>query len=62
MSQYNETTDLTDFEFNRVLAASSLTVPDGVRAQLLINVNQLRLMVARLQAFDLPGDPEAGAE
>ena len=62
MSQFNETTDLTDVEFNRVLAASSLAVPDGVRAQLLINVNQLRLMVARLQAFDLPGDPEAGAE
>jgi Protein of unknown function (DUF4089) len=62
MTDVTQTVDLTSDEFDALAAAAGLTIPEDMRAQVLIGANHLRRMAARLHGCDMPADPATAPE
>ncbi len=59
MTPDEQTVAFTDVAFDALLVAARLSIPEDMRAQVRTGANQLRLMAARLHAYELPAEPAA---
>jgi hypothetical protein len=62
MTDINQPAALTDAEFDALVVAAGLAIPEDMRAQVQIGAHQLRLMAARLHACDCAGNLTASSE